>query len=89
MGFFSGLFSEPEAEAVEVDDRVLKCLICGHDRFNMREAQLNTSGMSQFGLDFLNTSGACAVCDNCGFIHWFLLLGSSKTKFGDTILRID
>ncbi len=67
-----GLFSKPEAEAVEVVGQGLKCLICGHDRFIKREAQLNTSNMTFFGLDWANASGECVVCENCGFIHWFL-----------------
>ncbi|MFZ5865931.1 MAG: hypothetical protein ACOYXY_08640 [Thermodesulfobacteriota bacterium] len=67
-----GRSSKPEAEAAEVAGRALKCLICGHDRFNKREALLNTASMTFFNLDWANASGMCMVCDNCGFIHWFL-----------------
>ncbi len=34
--------------------------------------QLNTSTATFFKLDWLNASGICYVCDQCGFIHWFL-----------------
>jgi hypothetical protein len=61
-----------KTETIEAAGRVLKCLICGHDRFNKREALLNTGGMTFFGLEFMNDSAKCSVCDNCGFIHWFL-----------------
>lgn len=76
-----GLFSKSEAEAVEVTGRVLKCLICGHDRFNKRKAQLNTANMTFLGLDFFNAAGVCLVCDNCGFIHWFV--PNSENSLGD------
>ena len=67
-----GLSSKPYPEEVEVNGRALKCLICGHDRFNKREALLNTPTMTLFKLDWANASGTCWVCDDCGFIHWFL-----------------
>jgi predicted nucleic-acid-binding Zn-ribbon protein len=66
-----GLFSRPEPETVEVAGRSLKCLVCGHDRFDQREGQLNTAGMSFMGLDWANESAICAICANCGYIHWF------------------
>ena len=50
----------------------LRCKHCEHDLFYTREAQLNTSAMTLFGLDWLNRSGVCRVCARCGFIHWFL-----------------
>jgi len=67
-----GIFSEREPEQVDVAGKALKCLVCGHDRFTRREAQLNTAGMTLFKLDWANVSGECIVCPNCGFIHWFL-----------------
>lgn len=57
---------------VEVQGRTLKCLVCGHDGFRKREAQLNTARASFFGFDWLNRSGVCYVCVRCGYIHWFL-----------------
>jgi len=57
---------------VEIRGRVLQCLICGHDEFWKREAQLNTAAASFFNFDWANPSGACYVCAKCGYIHWFL-----------------
>ncbi|HEU5125447.1 MAG TPA: hypothetical protein VFW05_15450 [Verrucomicrobiae bacterium] len=66
-----GLFSSDPVN-VEVLGQALKCLVCAHDQFSRREAQLNTSGATFFNLDWLNRSGVCYVCARCGYIHWFL-----------------
>lgn len=57
---------------VEVQGRELRCLVCGHDCFHKREAQLNTAAASFFNLDWANSSGICYVCARCGYIHWFM-----------------
>jgi len=57
---------------VEVQGRELKCVVCGHDAFWKREAQLNTATASFFNLDWTNPTGICYVCAKCGYIHWFL-----------------
>jgi hypothetical protein len=57
---------------VEVHGRALACLVCNHDQFWKRTAQLNTAEASFFGLDWTNPSGTCYVCSRCGYIHWFL-----------------
>ena len=57
---------------VEIQGRELKCLVCAHDSFHKREAQLNTSGMSFMNLEWASASGVCYVCGKCGYIHWFL-----------------
>lgn len=64
-------FDDAAAETLEIMGRELKCLICGHDRFMQREAQLNTSLATLFNLDFVNPSGLGAICSQCGYIHWF------------------
>lgn len=58
--------------SVEIQGKVLKCLVCGHDEFAKREAQLNTSAATFFNFDWANASGVCYVCARCGYIHWFL-----------------
>lgn len=70
MGFFSE--SKPEPRERLICDKPLHCLICRHDRFYQREAQLNTAAASFFGFDFANQSGTCLVCAECGYIHWFV-----------------
>ena len=66
-----GLFSKPEAEAVEVNGRAPMCLICGHGRFNKRAALLQKTGES-----WLINLGCCRcmcwVRDDYGLVHWFL-----------------
>jgi hypothetical protein len=64
------MFSKPKA--YEVQGRQLKCLVCGHEEFWRREAQLNTTLATFFKLDWTNASANCFVCDRCGYIHWFL-----------------
>jgi hypothetical protein len=66
------MFGKPEAKSYEILGMGLKCQICGHDEFHLRDAQLNTAGMSLMNLDWLNASARCFVCDRCGYIHWFL-----------------
>jgi predicted nucleic-acid-binding Zn-ribbon protein len=66
-----GLF-DTEAISVEIHGHVLKCLICGHEEFHKRQAQLNTAAASFFGFDWANRSALCYVCAQCGHIHWFL-----------------
>jgi hypothetical protein len=69
-----GLFDGPSAPMpMSIRGKPLHCAICGHDHFLRREAQLNTAAATFFGFDWANESGACFVCHNCGYIHWFLL----------------
>ena len=67
-----GLFSKKkEAKQVSIKGQKLKCVVCNHDKFTFRTAQLNTSGMTSLGLDWLNDSAYCYVCENYTYIHWF------------------
>jgi ATP-binding cassette subfamily F protein uup len=50
----------------------LRCLVCGCDNFSQRTAQLNTAVATFFNFDWTNASATCYVCENCGYIHWFL-----------------
>ena len=67
-----GLFSEKPEKLKLPTGKELACLVCGHDEFFERQAQLNTAGMTFLHLDWLNASGVCQVCARCAFIHWFL-----------------
>ena len=60
--------SEPEFETMKVLGKDLYCLVCDNDTFWQREAKLNTG---TGGFAWADTSGACVICSNCGFIHWF------------------
>jgi predicted nucleic-acid-binding Zn-ribbon protein len=67
-----GLFDAPEPVNVEVKGNILQCLVCGHQKFWRREAQLHTAAATFFQVEWTNPTALCYVCDNCGYIHWFL-----------------
>ena len=50
----------------------LECIICKKKLFWTRTTLMNTPGMSFFNLDWANKSAVNYVCDNCGYVHWFL-----------------
>lgn len=58
--------------AVEVGGKSLSCVVCGHERFWERRTLMNTKGASFLGFDWANTEATNYVCDNCGYVHWFL-----------------
>jgi len=66
-----GLFSK-KSETIGVAGTKLECVICGNDHFWKRDAQLNTAGLTFLDLDWANASALCVVCDNCGYVHWFM-----------------
>jgi predicted nucleic-acid-binding Zn-ribbon protein len=49
----------------------IACEHCGHQEFDEGQAQLNTAGMSFFGLDWANKTATTLMCDACGRIHWY------------------
>ncbi|MBM3790136.1 MAG: hypothetical protein FJW35_07260 [Acidobacteria bacterium] len=67
-----GLFDKKEPEHVYIKGNELHCEICKHTRFYQRKAQLNTAVATFFSFDWVNPSATCVVCENCGYIHWFL-----------------
>ena len=61
-----------EMPLVQVAGRMLRCLVCDHDRFTRREVSMNTAGMSLMGLDWANKKADGAICLQCGFVHAFM-----------------
>lgn len=55
----------------EIESKPIICPHCNGDVFDCGEAQLNTSGLTLLGLDFLNRSVYALVCSRCGRIEWF------------------
>lgn len=55
----------------EIESKPIICPHCNGDVFDCGEAQLNTSGLTLLGLDFLNRSVYALVCNRCGRIEWF------------------
>jgi predicted RNA-binding Zn-ribbon protein involved in translation (DUF1610 family) len=63
---------ERKVSTVQVKGHPLECTICKHQLFWTRETLLNTPGMTFFGLEWANKSATNYVCDNCGFVMWFI-----------------
>ena len=53
------------------DGKPIVCEHCGHQEFDEGQAQLNTAGMTFFGLDWANKNATTLMCDACGRIHWY------------------
>jgi hypothetical protein len=60
-----------EPVSVEIQGAVLKCLVCGGDKFHQRGSYLKIKPLT-----FLGAAGDipsnCSICDRCGYVHWFL-----------------
>ncbi len=63
--------SSVEAREVRIAGRQLRCQVCDYTRFFRREARL-TTGASLFGQDWTNSKANCFVCEQCGYVHWFV-----------------
>lgn len=61
-----------DVSARTVLGRPLRCPHCNHDRFWTRTTLMNTRGVSFFGFDWANKVAQNYVCDQCGYVVWFL-----------------
>ena len=50
----------------------LTCPVCAKTRFWTRYTLMNTPGMTFFKLDWANRQAKNYVCDNCGYVMWFI-----------------
>ncbi len=64
--------SKPEARERIIKGNKLECVICKNDKFWERETLMNTKGMTFLKLDWANKAAQNYICDNCGYVHWFL-----------------
>ena len=64
--------NKPIAEERIIKGNKLKCTVCSNTTFWERETLMNTPKMTFFKLDWLNKSALNYICNNCGFIHWFM-----------------
>ena len=71
---------EREYGPVTVCDRPLFCQVCRNDEFWRHRAQLHTPFATFFNVEFVNRVADCAVCANCGYVHWFLPTGNAPTQ---------
>ncbi len=65
------------ASRSESKERIIKgnklvCVVCKGEKFWERTTLMNTTGMTFFGLDWANRKALNLVCENCGYVHWFL-----------------
>lgn len=56
---------------VEVDGRLLECLVCCSGRFEHRGAQVHSRLSTMLGLGWLGPTSDCLVHVECGYIHWY------------------
>jgi len=64
---------EREYGLVTVCGETLYCQICRNGEFWQHRVQLHTPFATFFNVEFVNRVADCAVCANCGYVHWFLL----------------
>jgi len=50
----------------------LVCVVCKHEEFTERRAQLSTARQTWLGMDWLDRTARCYVCAGCGYVHLFL-----------------
>ena len=55
----------------EINGKEIICPHCGKDTFAKGEAQLNTSLMTFFKLDWLDETATVLICTQCSQIQWF------------------
>lgn len=61
-----------EAKTIVVKSHKLECHVCNHDKFWTRETLMNTPKMTFLKLDWANKRAQNYICNNCGYVHWFL-----------------
>lgn len=61
-----------EAREIQIAGRQLRCQVCDYTRFYRREAGLSTGASNVFGQDWANSQATCFVCEQCGYVHWFV-----------------
>ena len=62
---------EEEPQTVNVLDRPLRCVVCQHDTFYRRKAQLHSRFATIFDAEWTGPNCDCLVCSQCEYVHWF------------------
>jgi hypothetical protein len=70
---------EGEFGPVTVCGHQLSCQVCQHGEFWHQKAQLHSPMATFFNMEFAGRSADCAICENCGYIHWFMPLNLAPT----------
>jgi hypothetical protein len=80
--------SNLEAREISIAGRHLRCQVCEFTRFYRREARV-TTGASFFGQDWANTQAECLVCEQCGYVHWFMRSRTAGPAMEDAALSAE
>lgn len=48
------------------------CPCCENDTFKKDFRQLNSAGLTFFGLDWANKEATILICNRCSYILWFM-----------------
>jgi predicted nucleic-acid-binding Zn-ribbon protein len=62
----------PESKERIVKRVHLECPVCHHKKFWERKTLMNTPGMTIAGIEWANKKALNYVCENCGYVYWFL-----------------
>jgi hypothetical protein len=63
--------SRPGGDQFVAAERPVICPQCGGDRFDTREALLNSTVLTAVGLDWLDRSATAMICTRCTHITFF------------------
>jgi hypothetical protein len=61
----------PAGERFASAEHAITCPHCGGERFDAREALLNSTVLTALSLDWLDRSATALVCTTCTHIIWF------------------
>ena len=64
-------FGKEQPQGVEVHDAPLRCVVCRHDTFYRREAQMHSGWATIMNMEWTGPLCECIVCSQCGYVHWF------------------
>lgn len=81
--------SSVEAREVQIAGSQFRCQVCDYTRFFRREADLSTGASSSFGQDWANSKASCFICEQCGYVHWFVRARAAAMAAEDTALAVE
>ena len=64
--------SKQAAKTLEVKGHSVTCPLCSHPYFWTRQTLMNTRLATLMELDWTERVATNYICDNCGYVFWFL-----------------
>jgi uncharacterized Zn finger protein (UPF0148 family) len=55
-----------------VGGRLIRCPICGHDRFSQQRTLLSSRAAAFFNMQWASDSADTRICQQCGHMLWFM-----------------